>query len=74
MVFKKKNCISAKEDISRLPKEVVPVRTDLRGNERDGISSSGGGLKLKEKKRGVRRAAFLRKRIRREARIKGLEF
>lgn len=61
MVFKKKNCISAKEDISRLPKEVVPVRTDLRGNERDGISSSGGGLKLKEKKKGDEEGSFSKK-------------
>lgn len=62
MVFKKKLCTSAKEDISRLPKEVVvPVRAGLRGNERDGISSSGGGLKLKKKRGGGGRAAFLRK-------------
>lgn len=71
MVFKKKLCISAKEDISRLPKEVVPDRAGLRGNERDGISSSGGGLKL-EKKGG--RAAFLRKRGKGEARNEGLDF
>lgn len=31
---------------------MVPFRAGLRGNERDGISSSGGGLKLKEKKVG----------------------
>lgn len=48
MVFKKKLCKSAKEDISRLLK-VVPDRAGLRENEKDGISSSGGGLKLKKK-------------------------
>lgn len=59
MVFKKKLCTSAKEDISRLPKEVVvPVRAGLRGNERN--------FQLRwrsktEKKKGGAGAAFLRK-------------
>lgn len=38
-----------KEEISRLPKDVVPGGAGLRGDERDGISSSEESLKLETK-------------------------
>lgn len=58
-----------KEEITRLPKEVVPEGAGLTGNERDGIASSDGGLSF-----GKRRTALLRKRARGEARNEGWAF
>ena len=52
MVWKRKLCIAAKEEIAQLLKEAAPDGAGLRGNERDGTSSSDRGLKLKKKKGG----------------------
>ena len=71
MVWKRKLCIAAKEEIAQLLKEAAPNGAGLRGNERDGTSSSDRGLKLKKKSGGN---SFLKKRGRGEASNEGLDF